>query len=201
MHEVQYGCAGPDTDPLIFRRYPEEIPLSEPVIQELFPFAKLADAEEVMPLFNDVTIELSPDSAPSTVADYRARYDRPNMDFRHFVTRDASGQVDGLLIPMHFTDGSNDHFQWSQLLVRRDRRRLGLGKALLKKAHDVAVEDGRTIITIDAFESSPPGSAFATSVGATVALTEHINVVEVADLNTAMLERWREEGPERAEGL
>lgn len=153
----------------------------------------------MMPLYNYVETESIPSAQPSTAAEYRARFDRPHMEFRHFVSRDDAGVVDGLVIPMRWTDGSNDHFQWLQVLVRQDRRRRGLGRALLRTAHEVAVESGQTTMSVDVFESLPAATGFAEAVGATIALREQVNVVEVADLDIEMLERWRDEGPTRAQ--
>ncbi len=173
--------------------------MSDYPFEEVFPFADTAQADEIMPLYNFVEAELVPGTQPVTVADYRAKFDRPNMEFRHFVSRDNAGVVEGLVIPMRWTDGSNDHFQWVQVLVRADSRRRGIGSSLLKKAHAVAVEFGQTTMSADAFESFPASTGFAESVGATVAIREYINVVEVVDLDIEMLERWRAEVPVRAQ--
>ncbi|KAA3639184.1 MAG: GNAT family N-acetyltransferase [Armatimonadetes bacterium] len=174
--------------------------MTEHVLREIFPLTSDEDAELMLPLYNTVWKELNPHHRPVTVADYRSRADRPTMTVWHFVATDSDGAVVGLVIPAHFTDGSNAHLQWLQLLVDPGHRRSGVGKTLLSKAHDIAVADGRTVLTIDTFESMPAGVAFSEAVHAEIGIREHINIVDVDALDFGMLERWRSEGPSRAPG-
>ncbi len=174
--------------------------MSEHVVREIFPLSNDEDARLMMPLYNTVWEELNPHHRPLTIADYRSRADRPTMTVWHFVVADSDGEVIGLVIPAHFTDGSNAHLQWLQLLVDPGHRRTGVGRTLLAKANDIAVADGRTVLTADTFESMPAGEAFSESVHANIGIREHINIVDVNALDIEMLERWHSEGPSRAPG-
>jgi GNAT superfamily N-acetyltransferase len=169
-------------------------------LTEVFPLTDDADADVMIGLYNAVWAELLSDRAPTPVGAYRARNTRSTMEVRHFITRDLSGDIDGLLITMHWIDGTNQHFQFAQIFVRADARRQGIGTLLVERAHDVATDAGRTTISLDTFDSVPAGEAFCEAIGAAPAIREHMNVVDVANLPTAMLETWRSDGPVRAPG-
>lgn len=174
--------------------------MTEHALREIFPFTSDEDAELIMPLYNTVWTELNPHHRALTVADYRSQEDRLSMNVRHFVATDSDGSVLGMAVPAHFTDGANDHLQWLQLLVDPGHRQSGVGRALLAKAHEVAVTDGRTVMTVDAFESMPAGEAFSEAVHAEIGMREYINIVDIDALDIEMLEQWRSEGPGRAPG-
>ena len=169
-------------------------------VVEIFPLQDDTDAESMIGLHNNVWAELLGDRAPSNVDEYRARHSRSSMDQRHFVVQDEDQSVIGLLITVQWNDGSNEHFQFAQIFVDLNHRRRGIAKALLAKAYEVGVASGRNTISLDTLESVPAGEAFCLAMGATVAMREHINIVDVADLDIEMLERWRSEGPGRAPG-
>ncbi len=170
----------------------------EYVLREIFPFTSDEDAELMLPLYNTVSKELNSYHQAFTAADYRSRFDRRGMDTRHFVAVGADGSVLGLVAPTHFTEGENGHLQWVDIFVDPDHRRSGMGRALLAKAHEIAVADGRTVMTIDTAASMPAGVAFCEAVHAELALREYINVVDVDALDIGMLERWRSAGPNPA---
>lgn len=142
--------------------------------------------------------ELFPRIADSTLLEFRARHDAPSSEQRFFGIDDGDGDLAALGIAMHWVDGSNPQLQFLQVLVRPDMRQQGLARVLLSRALEIAVEGGRTMITGDTVDTVPSGEAFAHAVGADLGLREHINVVAVSNIDTSMLEQWREEGPERA---
>lgn len=172
----------------------------EYVLREIFPFTSDEDAELMLPLCNTVNEEMNPYHQPFTAADYRSRFDRIRFDTRHFVAVGSDGSVLGLAVPTHFTDEANRHLQWLELFVDPNHRQLGIGRALLAKAHEIAVADGRTVITVDTSASMPAGTAFCEAVHAEIGLREFINVVDVDALDIGMLEEWQAGGPMRAAG-
>lgn len=174
--------------------------MSAPSITEIFPLTDDADGEAIIGIHNEVWAELTPHRAPSSIAEYRARNTSSMMAIRHFLAVDRNGDGVGLLITMEFVDGSNDHLLFAQIDVLRSARRRGVGKALLGKAFEVATASGRTKIGFDTFDTVPAGAEWCESIGGSVAMREHLNVVDVADLDVGMLERWRTEGPDRAPG-
>lgn len=174
--------------------------MTAPTITEIFPITNDADVHAMIGIHNDVWAELTPIHAPQSIEEYRARNTSTQMAIRHFLARDSDRSPVGLLITYEFVDGSNDHLVFVQIEVAQAERRNGVGKRLLAKAHEVAVEGGRTAVGFDTFETVPAGAAFCESIGAAIAIREHMNAVDVAALDIEMLERWRVEGPERAQG-
>ncbi|MGI9667191.1 MAG: GNAT family N-acetyltransferase [Acidimicrobiia bacterium] len=167
-------------------------------LTELFPFTSDVDMAKVLPFYNRGQREVFPRHAGTTADQLRAR-NSTEMEYRFFGLDDVDGLA-ALGITAHFTDGSNEHLQWLQLFVRPDARRNGHGKSLLMTAVETAEGSGRTVITSDAVNTVPASALFAASSGADEGMREHINVVAVADVDVAMLARWRVQGPSRAPG-
>lgn len=136
--------------------------------------------------------------AAITLDEFRVRYDTPQVSNRFFGINDEQGALAALGLALQWVDGTNAQLQFVQVLVRPDKRRQGLARELLTRGLEIAREGGRTIITADTVDTVPAGDAFAHSVGADLGMREHINVVAVSDIDTSMLERWRNEGPDRA---
>ncbi|MEZ5175405.1 MAG: GNAT family N-acetyltransferase [Acidimicrobiia bacterium] len=174
--------------------------MSNSTIREIFPLTSDADLDMMLPVYNTVWDELNPQRSHITGADYRSSINRSSIDTRHFVTIDDVGLANGLAVASHFVDGSNEHLQWLVLLVRPDARRRGIARALLARAHEFAVDSGRSKMTAETFASMPDGALFAERIGADIGMREDINFVDIDALDLPMLERWRGEGPSRAPG-
>lgn len=187
---------------VVSRRFPEpeRAKMSAPTITEVFPLTDEADAGAIIGILNEVWAELAPHRAPVSIVDHRASYTTARMKVRHFLAVGQDGDRLGLLITLEFLDGSNDHLVFVEIDVLRRARRRGIGTALLAKALEVATEGGRTTMGFDTYDTVPAGAQWCESFGATVAMREHLNAVEVVDLDIEMLERWRREGPSRAPG-
>ncbi len=167
---------------------------------DLNPFTSDADADVVVPFHNLALRETHPRSAFLTTDEFRARFDRPQMEQQFFGVIDDAGELAALGVAMWWVDGTNTHLLFLQNLVRPDMRQQGLGRQVLRRALEVTLERGRSMLIADIIDTVPAGQAFALTVGADLGLREHMNVVAVSDLDTEMLERWVTEGPGRAEG-
>jgi mycothiol synthase len=84
--------------------------------------------------------------------------------------------------------------------VAQDSRRRGIGSQLLQRAAGLAVRLDRSVLIGDTYESASSGEAFAQSVGAEKGLANHVNRLLLADVDPTLVERWIEEGPQRASG-
>jgi mycothiol synthase len=77
------------------------------------------------------------------------------------------------------------------LLVRRDRRRHGIGSRLLAAICDETVNDGRSLLTWSTFDAVPAGGAFSRRVGARVARVNRTSELVLADVDWTMVENWK----------
>jgi GNAT superfamily N-acetyltransferase len=76
------------------------------------------------------------------------------------------------------------------VLVRRDRRREGIGSRLMALICDETVTDGRSLLTWSTFDAVPAGDAFCRGLGAHVARVNRESELALSDVDWAMVERW-----------
>jgi GNAT superfamily N-acetyltransferase len=98
---------------------------------------------------------------------------------------EAGGRVDGFSV-IQLPSRDNQHLGFVQITVRQDRRRRGLGTALLRHAAGRAVADGREVLSGYTQQDSA-GEAFARSLGATTGGAE---IRRVLDLTTVPADRF-----------
>jgi GNAT superfamily N-acetyltransferase len=113
------------------------------------------------------------------------------------ATGDDGSQVGGYLLEL--PDRDNRHQGWLQILVPPDRRREGIGAALLRHAAGRARDCGRSVLIGEARETSA-GEAFAVSAGATHGLTEVRRVLDLAAIQPGQLSRLRRQAEATAQG-
>lgn len=89
--------------------------------------------------------------------------DSPNDRVETLVVPDAGGFAGA--VRMALPTGENAHMSWSELFVRPDARRRGVGRALYEQAVEWLRADGRRTVNFSA-PDSPAAQAFATAVGA-----------------------------------
>jgi GNAT superfamily N-acetyltransferase len=93
----------------------------------------------------------------------------------------------------------NKHLGYLKIVVRPDRRREGIGLALLRHAARRATEDGRTLLAGSITEGSA-GEAFARRLGAKPGLAEIPRALELGTVTAARLAELRAEGESAAAG-
>jgi mycothiol synthase len=76
------------------------------------------------------------------------------------------------------------------LLVRRDRRREGIGSRLAQRICATAVEEGRPVLTWATFDAVPSGGSFSRRLGARPARLKHTSELLLADVDRAMTDEW-----------
>lgn len=165
---------------------------------DLFPFTSDADADLVVPFHNALFGELHPRRPHIPIADFRARLNEPDTENEFYGIIDDHGGLSALGIAARSVDGTNADLIFLHVFVRRDMRRQGLGRALLRRAVVGADEHGRTMLMVDVADTVPAGEMFSDAAGADLGIEEHINSVAVDALDLTMLERWLDEGPQRA---
>jgi GNAT superfamily N-acetyltransferase len=76
------------------------------------------------------------------------------------------------------------------VLVRRDRRREGIGSRLMKLIADESVNEGHPLLTWSTFGAAPAGDQFSRSLGARLARVNRTSDLALSDVDWTMVERW-----------
>jgi mycothiol synthase len=95
-------------------------------------------------------------------------------------------------------DGRRSHGWLKYLVVRPDRRRRGLGDALLTAAIQRARRERRTRLDTFVCTAHPGGMAFASARGATAGLTNRQSRLRTDQLDRTLLEAWVAQASDRA---
>lgn len=151
---------------------------------------------------NVLGAESNPDDPPMPIELARASVtDIPDfVELKTFVGRDPDGSVVAQANTSFLRTEENRHLVNASIRVRADRRRRGIGTALLGLVADVAEREGRTLLVGATSETVPAGDAFATAVGAEAAQANHVNRLVLADVDRDLVQRWVDDGPTRAPG-
>ena len=105
-----------------------------------------------------------PDDPPTELAEIagRLRLRRDDRRVLRWVVRDGDAMIGHVVLVL--PDIDNQHLAMSNVLVRPDHRRHGLGTALLRAAVAAAAADGRSTFLVEADDGSP-GEAFCRAHG------------------------------------
>ena len=115
-----------------------------------------------------------------------------------FVPGEAAGSM-AAWCKLEFPDLENQDRASMELVVRPERRRAGLGTALLRHAAGSAAADGRVILDGGVQEGSS-GEAFARRAGATLGHAGVRRVLDVATVPAGTIARLRETAAKAAAG-
>ena len=94
--------------------------------------------------------------------------------------------------------GRASHGWVKDLVVQADRRRRGIGSALLQAVSIRAAEEVRTQLESSVAMSHLGGTEFAAAAGAATGLVDRQNRLSVPNLDTRLLEEWVARAAERA---
>lgn len=86
------------------------------------------------------------------------------------------------------------------VLVRRDRRREGIGTRLMALICEETASAGRSLLTWSTFDPVPAGDAFSQSLAAHVARVNRTSELLLSDVDWTMVERWTSAGRARELG-
>jgi GNAT superfamily N-acetyltransferase len=86
------------------------------------------------------------------------------------------------------------------VLVRRDRRRQGIGSRLFAEIHDETVKLGRSLLVWSTFDTVPAGESFSRRLGAHIARLNRTSELLLASVEWKTIERWARAKRARALG-
>jgi len=86
------------------------------------------------------------------------------------------------------------------VLVRRDRRREGIGSQLFARICDETANEGRSLLTWSTFDAVPAGDAFSRWLGARVARVNRTSELRLTEVDWPMIEDWEHAGRARERG-
>jgi mycothiol synthase len=146
-------------------------------------------------------IELQPDRPPPSHATFVANWcvTPSYRDTQGIVAWDGDEPVGSVLVEID-RSGDNDHLLEAYAYVVPDRRRQGLGRALVATVLDLAEAEGRRLVLGFTGSSVPAGAEFLRFLGAEPGLEERESELDLRSLDRSLVERWLAEGPGRAPG-
>jgi mycothiol synthase len=78
------------------------------------------------------------------------------------------------------------------VVVRRDRRREGIGSRLFEAICTTSADEGRSLLIWETFDAVPAGEAFSRWIGAQPARVNRTSELALSDVNWPMIEAWIE---------
>src|SRR5258708_37826915 len=138
-----------------------------------------------------IEAERRPDRVPQPVESYMAFARKlPSQFDDHAWLVETS---DGVPIASAFcwsNSAGDGRVMECDLLVRRDRRRRGIGSRLLAAICAETVNEGRSLLTWSTFDAVPAGDAFSRRIGARVARVNRTSELVLGDVDWMMVDRW-----------
>ena len=119
------------------------------------------------------------------------------LTLRLFVARDRDGTFAGEARLVTRQPREVPPISQAQISVRPDRRRAGLGTALLRRLLDAIGRQPDTRIMAWCTSGVPSGADFARHVGASPTHVHYSSRLRIADVDTAQIATWVEDGARR----
>jgi GNAT superfamily N-acetyltransferase len=153
---------------------------------------------------NAVRAEGWPDDPPVAVAETirNLRSVPAHIELRRWVGRslDGSAIVATANASVARTE-ENRHLAFFHIAVVPEERGRGIGRRLLERVAGFATERERRVLIGNTEGGIAGGEAFMRRLGARVGQADHINQLELADLDRGLLQVWQERARERAPGF
>ncbi|HXV70303.1 MAG TPA: GNAT family N-acetyltransferase [Acidimicrobiia bacterium] len=155
--------------------------------------------QEVVDVANALDAEAFPRHVENTAEEMRIYTESPGMTHHRFLAHDG-GQLVALANFRYPNDGTNAETLLCHIRVLPDHRRQGIATELLTRGVELASQLERKTLQGVISDTVPAGKAFVSAIGARETLHFHENVVRIDDLDLQLLQRWVDQGPERAPG-
>jgi GNAT superfamily N-acetyltransferase len=157
---------------------------------------RLSDAEltEAAEFRREILSERVPEDppAPVDVIAQEMRAMPPGQWRATFLARDGAGKIAGSGIAgRNLKDRENQHIRWSDVAVRKEHRRRGLGRALYVEVVRSCEGQGDDLVFIgQTNDRVAAGEGFAHSLGATPGLPMRINQLDLRGVDRARVAEW-----------
>jgi mycothiol synthase len=171
----------------------DRVPSSDSVRVRRVGFRTGTDAELIAlhAVEAPISIERGSNRMPHAVQSYMAfaRNLPSQFDDHAWLVEAADGTPVGS--GFCWSDSAGDQrFMECDLLVRRDRRREGIGSQLLTRICATMVDGGRSLLTWSTFDEVPAGEAFSRRFGARAARVNRTSELCIANVDWPTIEEW-----------
>src|SRR5437773_4267542 len=153
-----------------------------------------AEVTEIAQFRQELAIEDKPEDAPPPlpVIEQWLRARPPGQWRAIFIARDGGGGLDGYgVAARNLKDTENAHIRWSEIAVKPQHRRAGLGRALFARVLDSFEGQGDNITVIsETKDRVPSGDAFANAIGAKPGLPMKLNQLDLHTVDRTKVAEW-----------
>jgi GNAT superfamily N-acetyltransferase len=158
-----------------------------------------SEVEEIAQFRQELAIEERPEdpATPLEVIKQWLRARPPGQWRGIFVARDGGRRLAGYGVGVrNLKDTENAHIRWSEIAVKPEHRRRGLGRALFGRvveSFDGQAED-LTVIS-ETKDRMPSGEAFANAIGAKPGLPMKLNQLDLRTVDRTKIAEWARATP------
>jgi len=153
-----------------------------------------AEVAEAAQLRRELMLERTPEDppAPIEVIVQLLRAKPPGQWRAVFLARDQRGKLAGYGVAgRNLKDRENAHVRWSEIAVKREHRRRGLGRALLARVVDSLEGQGDDVVVIsETSDRVPSGESFAQAVRAKPGLPMKLNQLDLRTVDRTKVDEW-----------
>ena len=153
-----------------------------------------AEVREIAQFRQELAIEERPEDPPTPldVIEPWLRARPPGQWRAIYVARDSGGALAGYgITARNLKDTENAHIRWSEIAVKPQHRRAGLGRALFARVLSSFEGEGDDIKVIsETKDRVPSGDAFAQAVGAKPGLPMKINQLDLQAVDRTKVAGW-----------
>lgn len=158
-----------------------------------------AEIQEIAQFRQELAVEQRPEDPPTpleVIAQWlRAR---PPGQWRVvFVARDRNGKLAGYGVgARNLKDSQNAHIRWSEIAVKPEHRRRGLGRVLFARVIGSFEGQGDSVTVIsETNDRVSSGEGFAHAIGAKPGLPMKLNQLDLAAVDRARVSQWSKAPP------
>jgi mycothiol synthase len=158
-----------------------------------------AEVLEIAQFRQELALEERPEDPPTPlkVIEQWLRARPPGQWRAIFLARDTAGRFVGYgVAARNLKDTENAHIRWSEIAVKPQHRRVGLGRALFARVLKSFEGQGDDITVIwETKDRVPSGEAFANAVGAKPGLPMKLNQLDLRTVDRTKVAEWSRTTP------
>ena len=153
-----------------------------------------AEVQEVSQFRQELALEERPEDPPTplVVITQWLRARPPGQWRAIFLARDPAGRLAGYgIAARNLKDTENAHIRWSEIAVKPEHRRRGLGRALLARVlGSIGGQSDDLLLISETKDRMPSGEAFANAIGAKPGLPMKINQLDLGQVDRTKISEW-----------